>query len=113
MITVYKDGPDFYWICIDNHEILGDFKLSTSVLSGMYWWLSEFKIYERHRNKGYGQEAIKEIFKLDCVKDKQIYLTVNRENLRAIHIYEKLGFKFLYKSIAIKTDDIYVYNNRE
>lgn len=51
--------------------------------------LSRLAIYEPYQNKGYGQQIIKLLMdKYDCRN-----LWVNTENDRAIHVYEKMGFK--------------------
>lgn len=51
--------------------------------------LSRLSIYEPYQNKGYGQQVIaiaKEKYGCDC-------LWVRADNDRAIHVYEKFGFK--------------------
>lgn len=51
--------------------------------------LSRLKIFEPYQNKGYGTKIVKELIKdygINC-------LWVNAENARAIHVYEKCGFK--------------------
>ncbi|HBI94599.1 MAG TPA: N-acetyltransferase, partial [Terrisporobacter glycolicus] len=54
-------------------------------------------IDEKYQNKGYGSKALE--LCVDYIKQKpfgksnDIILTCNMENYKAIHIYEKLGFK--------------------
>ena len=51
--------------------------------------LSRLSIYEPYQNKGYGQQVVaiaKEKYGCDC-------LWVRADNDRAIHVYEKFGFK--------------------
>ena len=51
--------------------------------------ISRLNIYEPYQNKGYGQEIVnllKEKYGCDC-------LWVNADNDKAIHVYEKCGFK--------------------
>lgn len=54
-------------------------------------------IDEKHQGKGYGTESVK--LCINYIKSKpfgesnDIVLTCNMNNSRAIHIYEKLGFK--------------------
>ena len=52
-------------------------------------YLACFEIYEPFQNKGYGQDALKQLIEKYDVQ----YLSVKKENERAIHVYEKLGFK--------------------
>lgn len=46
-------------------------------------------------NKGYGQEVVRKLIHIIRKKyqDKQIILTVHKQNIRAIKCYEKVGFK--------------------
>jgi len=51
--------------------------------------LSRLNIFEPYQNKGYGTEIVKQLIEeygIDC-------LWVNADNERAIHVYEKCGFK--------------------
>lgn len=51
--------------------------------------LSRLSIYEPYQNKGYGTEVVRALvdeYGLDC-------LWVNADNDKAIHVYEKCGFK--------------------
>lgn len=51
--------------------------------------LSRLSIFEPYQNKGYGQQIVKELtgkYGLDN-------LWVNADNKRAIHVYEKSGYK--------------------
>lgn len=51
--------------------------------------LSSLEIYEPYQNLGYGTEAVKELtrmYNLDC-------LWVRADNEKAIHVYEKCGYK--------------------
>lgn len=51
--------------------------------------LSRLSIFEPYQNKGYGQQVValaKEKYGCNC-------LWVNADNNRAIHVYEKLGFR--------------------
>ena len=51
--------------------------------------LSRLNIYEPYQDKGYGTEVVKALiseYGIDC-------LWVNADNDRAIHVYEKCGFK--------------------
>lgn len=51
--------------------------------------LSRFEIYEPFQNMGYGTKAVMELtekYNLDC-------LWVREDNKKAIHVYEKCGYK--------------------
>ena len=51
--------------------------------------LERFVIFEPYQNKGYGQQALNELMQRYMLKT----LWVRSDNDRAIHIYEKAGFK--------------------
>ena len=51
--------------------------------------LSRLAIYEPYQGKGYGTQIVKQLcdeYGLDC-------LWVNTDNKKAIHVYEKCGFR--------------------
>ena len=50
----------------------------------------EFEIETFHRNCGKGQKLLKKLIE---VVDKSITLEVRKDNISAIKVYEKLGFK--------------------
>lgn len=52
-------------------------------------------IHSKSRNKGYGQTMIREAVQIARKKylDKPLKLYVEKKNARAIHVYEKCGFK--------------------
>ena len=51
--------------------------------------LSRLEIYAPYQDKGYGQETVK----LLCEKYGCERLWVVADNIRAMHVYEKLGFR--------------------
>ena len=51
-------------------------------------YLACFEIYEPFQNKGYGQNALKQLIEKYDIQ----YLSVKKDNARAIHVYEKAGF---------------------
>lgn len=51
--------------------------------------LERFVIFDPYQNKGYGQQALDELMQTYMLKN----LWVRSDNARAIHIYEKAGFK--------------------
>ena len=51
--------------------------------------LERFVIFEPYQNKGYGQEVLSELIREYGIDN----LWVRSDNERAIHVYEKFGFK--------------------
>ena len=67
----------------------GDVKVGEAEVDLKGKMLSRMVIYEGYQNKGYGTKAVKELtekYELNC-------LWVNADNKRAIHVYEKCGYK--------------------
>lgn len=63
---------------------------------GMRVWLDRFFIDEHYQGKGYGRYYFKLLilFLADKYSCERIYLSVYENNLVAIKMYEKFGFKF-------------------
>ena len=60
------------------------------------YWIHIMMIGEKHQGKGYAKESFQKIL-TEIKKDKNIHkilLAVNKGNINAIKIYEKLGFRF-------------------
>ena len=51
--------------------------------------LARLSIFEPYQNKGYGTEIVKELIEKYNLNN----LWVNADNSRAIHVYEKCGYK--------------------
>lgn len=67
----------------------GDIKIGEAEVDIKGKMLSRLNIYEPYQNKGYGTTIVKLLMRdygCDC-------LWVNADNSRAIHVYEKLGFR--------------------
>jgi predicted GNAT family acetyltransferase len=67
----------------------GDTKIGEAEVDVKGKMLSRLNIYEPYQNNGYGTKAVEMLcrdYKLNC-------LWVNADNSRAIHVYEKLGFR--------------------
>ena len=61
---------------------------------GRFYWLYHLMIETKHQGKGYGQDAVKLAIKeMRDLGAKDIVTSYHRENVKAKHIYEKLGFK--------------------
>ena len=71
-------------ITLDNGLLIGTAEVEPNKHA-----LERFVIFEPYQNKGYGQQA------LDMLMQKYMLKTlwVRSDNKRAIHVYEKAGFK--------------------
>ena len=71
------------------HDIIVDgVKVGTVELCPELNEISRFEIFEPYQNKGYGTKAIKNL-----IQQGYTSLWVKSDNSRAIHVYEKCGFK--------------------
>lgn len=73
---IEEDGKKIGYVCYYNYE--------DGVL------LDEIYIIDDYRNKGIGGNIIEKL-----VKESNVYLWVYKDNVKAISLYEKLGFKEL------------------
>ena len=67
----------------------GDTKIGEAEVDIKGKMLSRLNIYEPYQNKGYGTKTVEMLcrdYELNC-------LWVSADNSRAIHVYEKLGFR--------------------
>lgn len=67
----------------------GDVKIGEAEVDIQSRMLARFWIYEPYQNKGYGTEIVKSL----CEEYGLTCLWVRSDNERAIHVYEKCGFK--------------------
>ena len=67
----------------------GDTKIGEAEVDIKGRMLSRLVIYEPYQNKGYGTKIVKEL----TDKYNLNILWVNADNDRAIHVYEKYGYK--------------------
>jgi len=71
------------------HDIIVDgVKVGTVELCPERQEISRLVIFEPYQNKGYGTQVVKEL-----VQNGYKRLWVRSDNPRAIHVYEKCGFK--------------------
>ena len=68
---------------------IGNIKVGEAEIEVTKRMLSRFVIYEPYQNKGYGTRILKELMRMYMLTN----LWVNADNDRAIHVYEKFGFK--------------------
>ena len=107
-----------YLVYLDDNKILG-FINYYEIYDRVE--IANFNVLDSYQNKGIGNKLIKKVIELS--KDKvNITLEVRRDNDKAIHIYEKNGFKkvavrknyyndvdgVLMEMILVKEKDIYV-----
>ena len=57
-------------------------------------WIDEMMIAEGHRRRGYGRASLQVIFE-DAKQDgfSRVGLSTKPENIKAIHLYESVGFR--------------------
>lgn len=77
-----------YQVIISNEQIIGCLH-TTKHEDGIL--LDEIYIDKSYQNKGVGTNLIKSLME----SEKIIYLWVYKENKKAIHLYQKLGFRIL------------------
>ena len=68
---------------------IGDTKVGEAEIEVTKRMLSRFVIYEPYQNKGYGTRILNELIQMYTLTN----LWVEANNDRAIHLYEKFGFK--------------------
>lgn len=88
---IYRETSLAYAIYNDEY-IIGLVILDEEGKNQAYEFTDLF-IADDYRNKGYGENAVKEIINHFIRKDaKSIHMQVNKSNEVAIHIYRKCGF---------------------
>ena len=91
--SVYEDG----WIvkAIEHEGELIGFTMFGWCQEEGFYELCRFMIDIRYQNRGYGTQALRMI--LDEMKSrfgcKEVYLSTGPGNVRAKHVYEKVGFR--------------------
>lgn len=73
---------------IENDIFVDDTKVGTVELCPERMEISRLVIFEPYQNKGYGTDVVKQL-----VRQGYKSLWVRSDNSRAIHVYEKCGFK--------------------
>lgn len=89
-------APERYFILLkDEEEIIA---CGLGVLEGEYIGLFDIVVKKEHRGKGYGEQLLLNIISSAKARGaKFAYLQVMCDNPSALKLYEKLGFKELYK----------------
>ena len=73
---------------VEHNIILNDTKIGTVELCPERNEIARLVIFEPYQNKGYGTKVVKSL-----VEEGYTLLWVRSDNSRAIHVYEKCGFK--------------------
>ena len=91
------DGYEFVQVC-EHERCIGFISIKNE---GEKLFLSKLYLYDEQRGKGYGGKMLQYVFdrgsELGC---KSVYLTVNRNNTRAIAVYEHTGFEKVREQVA-------------
>lgn len=95
MSDAYKIKWNFYGIYLEDSLIGFTMHGVQRLLTFSQTWLDRVMIDENFQGKGYGKQAMqlvlgKMFIDYDCDK---IHLSVCKENLSAIRLYQKLGFR--------------------
>lgn len=105
-MKILNDTNNEIFIMVLNDQIIGMMQLTfipgLSMEGMTRCQIESVRIKKDYRNKGYGSELMKkgiEIAKLN--KCGLIQLTSNKERLKAINFYEKLGFLSTHKSFKL------------
>ena len=86
-----ESGEQFIYFAY-NGKIIGQFTLENS--DGTERYVYDLEIYEEYRNQGYGNLMIAEMVeKYGSYKNISLTLGVLIDNLPALHLYQKYGFK--------------------
>lgn len=72
-----------------------------SIIDGEYY-LVNFGIINEYRNKGFGQYFLSEIIhNCSLFGIENLYLCVDNDNIPAVNLYKKIGFKELYNKFNV------------
>ena len=103
---------DFYnnnlFLLLEDDNVVGSILLRNRVSTHSlkkFWWIYSVYIKENCRRKGYGKIIMdKSIAWLTNNNSEAVYLYVDRKNIKAISLYEKMNFKIIEKSKYHKID---------
>ena len=77
-----------YYFILNNKTIIGTICL---LLNNNEIYINDFAIFEEFQNNGFGTEVLNYI--KNKYEDKNFELGVEKGNLKALHLYQKIGFK--------------------
>lgn len=90
--NLFKDKRCSVYVIEAHKKICGfaAFKFNARAKTGRIVLIA---IKNNYRGKGYGELLLKESLNLASLKANKIFVKTQRQNARAIYLYEKLGFK--------------------
>lgn len=93
----WKTHPKWFMISISPYGIVGYFRMT---MENNKWFIG-MDLHEKYRGMGYGELLYKMFmpFAYYITQTNELWLKVLKTNSRAIHLYEKLGFKFVEEEI--------------
>ena len=72
---------------------------------GMVLWVEELFLCEEHRGKGYGRAFFEQLLKTLPPEVRRVRLEAERDNERAVRLYESLGFEWMeYESMMLERE---------
>ncbi|MBY6758870.1 GNAT family N-acetyltransferase [Clostridium botulinum] len=95
-LAEWKFIPDFHPKAIyDNNKLIG-FAMYGYFEKETRLWLDRFMIDYKYQNKGYGKSSLELLISvmINEYKCNKIYLSIFKDNIEAIKLYEKFGFEF-------------------
>ncbi|ACQ54522.1 GNAT family N-acetyltransferase [Clostridium botulinum] len=95
-LAEWKFVPDFHPKAIyDNNKLIG-FAMYGYFEKETRLWLDRFMIDYKYQNKGYGKSSLELLISvmINEYKCNKIYLSIFKDNIEAIKLYEKFGFEF-------------------
>lgn len=91
---IYRNCNARVFCIMDDTQVIGVALVRDFTDEPLNYDLQQFMIDRQFQNKGYGTEALRQI--LNFLKQEgrfnSVEVCVNREDLAAIHVYEKVGF---------------------
>ena len=96
LLAISKIIPHCIPLAVYNDNIVIGFLMYGLDESRENYWIHIMMMDDKHQGKGYAKETFRKILS-EIKKDKSVHkilLAVNKGNINAVKIYEKLGFKF-------------------
>lgn len=91
---IYRNCNARVFGIIDDTQMIGVALVRDFTDEPLNYDLQQFMIDRQFQNKGYGTEALRQILNFLKHEDRfnSVEVCVHREDLAAIHVYEKVGF---------------------
>ena len=93
---LYREDGDVYPFAVYFDNVPVGFMMLEEDREDQRLWLWRIMVSQEYSGKGYGSEAIRLLIKMikEHGKYHSLYLDCNEKNAVALHIYQKLGFRF-------------------